>query len=60
MDRFGVPLKVRQDRLGHTDSRMTLGIYTHIAGEDAKRAAGQLGSVVWGISDANDVKRKTA
>jgi len=57
MDRFSVPLKVRQDRLGHADSRMTLGIYTHVAGEDAKRAASQLGAVVWGrtfeVSDAN-------
>jgi integrase len=58
MDRFGVPLKVRQNRLGHTDSRLTLGVYTHVAGEDAKRAASQLGSVVWGrnleiFSDAN-------
>ena len=57
MDRFSVPLKVRQDRLGHADSRMTLGIYTHVAGADAKRAASQLGAVVWGrtfeVSDAN-------
>ncbi len=48
MDRFGIPLKVRQDRLGHVDSRMTLGVYTHSAGEDSKRAARELGAVVWG------------
>ena len=48
MDRFGVPLKVRQERLGHNDSRMTLNVYTHVAGEDAKHAASQLGRVVWG------------
>lgn len=56
MDRFGVPLKVCQDRLGHVDPTMTIGVCTHVAGEDAKRAASQLGAVVWGgnrISDAN-------
>ena len=64
MDRFGVPLKVRQERLGHTDCRMTLNVYTHVAGEDAKFAASQLGRVVWGrtfeISDVNGRKIKTA
>jgi len=64
MDRFGVPLKVRQERLGHTDSRLTLNVYTHVAGEDARHAASQLGSVVWGrafeVLDANGRKLKTA
>jgi integrase len=64
MDRFGIPLKVRQDRLGHVDSRMILGVYTHSAGEDSKRAARELGAIVWGrvfeISDANCRKLKTA
>lgn len=54
MDQFGTPLKVRQDRLGHMDSRMTLGVYTHVVSADAKHAASQLGSVVWaGIPYAN-------
>jgi len=57
MDRFAVPVRVRQARLGHSDPSLTLGIYTHVAGEDAKRAASQLGKVVWGrnsvISDPN-------
>ena len=26
MDRFGVPLKVRQVRLGHSDPKLTLGV----------------------------------
>jgi integrase len=47
MDQFGTPLKVRQDRLGHVDSRMTLGVYTHSVSADAKLAASKLGSVVW-------------
>jgi integrase len=34
MDRLGVPMKVRQQRLGHSDAKMTLGTYTHVAGED--------------------------
>jgi integrase len=31
MDRLGVPLKVRQERLGHSDPSLTLGVYTHVA-----------------------------
>jgi integrase len=46
MDRLGVPLKVRQQRLGHSDPRMTLGVYTHVASEDDKRIAGQLGKIL--------------
>jgi integrase len=34
MDRLGVPLKVRQQRLGHTDPSLTLGVYTHVESED--------------------------
>jgi hypothetical protein len=29
MDRWNVPLKVRQQRLGHSDPRLTLGTYAH-------------------------------
>jgi integrase len=47
MDRFSVPMKVRQQRLGHSDPRVTLDIYTHVVGEDARSAAKQLGQVVW-------------
>jgi integrase len=49
MDRFGVPMKVRQERLGHSDPSITLGIYTHAVGEDSRVAASQLGNVVWGL-----------
>jgi integrase len=34
MDRLGVPPKVRQQRLGHSDPSLTLGVYTHVASED--------------------------
>jgi integrase len=46
MERLGVPLKVRQQRLGHSDPRMTLCVYTHVASEDDKRIAGQLGKIL--------------
>ncbi len=47
MDRFCIPMKVRQQRLGHSDPGITLGIYTHVVGEDCRVAANQLGEVVW-------------
>jgi len=46
MDRIGVPLKVRQERLGHSDPRLTLGVYTHVASEDDCRIASELGKVL--------------
>jgi integrase len=48
MDRFSVPLRLRQERLGHSDPRLTLSVYTHVVSEDARRVAGQLGEVIWG------------
>lgn len=46
MDRLGVPLKVRQQRLGHSDPRLTLGVYTDVASEDDAKIAGQLGRIL--------------
>ena len=46
MDRLGVPVKVRMQRVGHSDSALTLGTYTHIASEDDLRFAGQLGRIL--------------
>ena len=48
MDRNGVPVKVRQTRLGHDDPRTTLGMrnrggYTHIVSADDRAAAAQFG-----------------
>ena len=64
MDRLSVPMKVRQQRLGHGDASITLGIYTHAVGEDSLAVAGQIGRIVWGqsleILDANGRKLKTA
>jgi integrase len=54
MDRLGVPMKVRQQRLGHSDAKMTLGTYTHVASEDDVSIATKLG----GILDPNGPKSK--
>jgi len=43
---LGVPLKVRQQRLGHSDPSLTLGVYTHIASEDDERFAEQLDGIL--------------
>lgn len=46
MDGLGAPLRLRQDRLGHADPTLTLGVYTHSVGEDHRTLAGQLGRVL--------------
>jgi len=43
---MAAPLKVRQERLGHSDPRLTLGVYTHVASEDDSRVASELGKVL--------------
>lgn len=56
MDRFNVPVEVRQQRLGHSDPKITLGVYTHVASEDDQRIAAQLGQVL----DPNGPTKKNA
>jgi integrase len=46
MDRLHVPMKIRQQRLGHSDPRITLGTYTHLASSDDERIAMQLGEIL--------------
>jgi integrase len=46
MDVVGAPIKVRQSRLGHSDPRMTLGTYTHVASDDDRRVAGAIGALL--------------
>jgi integrase len=62
MDRLNVPMKVRQQRLGHGDAKITLDVYTHTAGQDSAVAATELGRIVWGkspeILDANRTQIK--
>jgi integrase len=45
MDVWGVPFKVRQLRLGHTDARTTMN-YTHARSQDGRRVAAQFGEVL--------------
>ena len=47
--RLCAPLKVRQQRLGHSDPRLTLNIYIYVASEDDELVAAQLGELVTGI-----------
>ena len=53
MDRLSAPLKARQQRLGHSDPRLTLNVYTHVASEDDARVDAQLGELMSGIPCPN-------
>ena len=46
MDRLNTPVKLRQQRLGHDDAEMTLGVYSHVAKEDDVRVAAQVGEIL--------------
>ncbi|HEX2714583.1 MAG TPA: hypothetical protein VHM88_20510, partial [Candidatus Acidoferrales bacterium] len=46
MDRLGTPLKVRQQRLGHSSAKLTLDVYTHVVSEDGRHLAAQLGEIL--------------
>lgn len=47
MDRAGVPLKVRQERLGHAPgTKVTMTNYTHSVTEDARSAAAAVASML--------------
>lgn len=61
MDRLSIPVKVRQERLGHDNPEITLRTYTHAVGEDCRDAASKLGDVVWGgILAPNGPQNETA
>ncbi len=53
MDHLGVPLKVRQQRLGHSDPSLTLAVYTHVRSEDDVRFAEQLDGILRPIAPKN-------
>ena len=47
MDQAGVPLKVRQERLGHAPgSKVTMVHYTHSVSEDGRIAAAKMGELL--------------
>jgi integrase len=55
MDQVRVPLKTRQERLGHADGALTLGTYTHADSADDMAAAAQIGNILdskWTQPDA--------
>ena len=43
-DQMSVPVKVRQQRMGHTDPSLTIGTYTHAISADERRFVEELGS----------------
>ncbi len=57
LDSVHAPFKVRQQRLGHSDVRMTLDVYTHALGEDDLRVAAQLGSSSDSVGLSGEEKR---
>jgi integrase len=47
MDQKNVPIKVRQERIGHTDFEgLTIGVYTHAQSKDHREAARALGDLL--------------
>jgi hypothetical protein len=46
LDRNHVPIKLRQTRLGHSDTRMAIGRYAHVVGEDDRKIASTLGELL--------------
>jgi integrase len=60
MDEMQVPMKVRQQRLGHSDPRLTMNTYTHMASADDERIAEQLGRIldVVGQKQENELRKE--
>jgi integrase len=44
LDQMNVPVKVRQQRLGHASAELTLNIYTHAISSDERKFVEELGS----------------
>jgi integrase len=57
LDRMLVPMKVRQERLGHVESSTTMG-YTHLVSEDDRLVAKKLGEILM-PTDAKFVSRES-
>jgi integrase len=58
MDQLGVPLKVRQQRLGHSDASLTLDVHTHVASGDDARFAEQLDGILHPIGPKSENEGK--
>lgn len=47
LDREHIPMKVRQERLGHSNAEvLTIGIYSHANSKDHRRAADKIGKIL--------------
>jgi integrase len=46
LDQMNVPMKVRQQRMGHTSAELTLNIYTHAITSDERKFADELGEIL--------------
>lgn len=46
LDQVNAPMKVRQERMGHTDARLTLNVYTHAVDEDKRRVADEIDALL--------------
>jgi len=47
MDRPQVPMKLRRQRLGHNNPKVTLGAYAHFSSKNDERIAFQLSLIFW-------------
>ena len=45
LDHLKVPMRVRQDRLGHVEAKTTMD-YTHVFGDDDRKVAAMLGEIL--------------
>jgi integrase len=46
LDQMNVPVKVRQQRLGHASAELTLNTYTHAISSDERKFADDLGEIL--------------
>jgi hypothetical protein len=46
MDQLNAPVKTRRQRLGQSDSKITLDVYTHARSGDDERVAEEMGGIV--------------
>jgi hypothetical protein len=58
MDQLNAPVKTRQQRLGHSDSKITLDVYTHAVSGDDKRIAEELGGILYRKLYRNGVEKQ--
>jgi hypothetical protein len=55
---MSAPMKVRQQRLGHSGSRFTMDVCTHMASADDERIAEQLGDLLDAVAQKQAFEAK--